>query len=338
MLETEAEEWRSALAHNDIAPVRKYIDKLKPELGTSLNTVDEALLGRALLAALAKNSDAQAARLRSEFYPYTIGKISAEPEPIAAPPSVAAPATTPTADFSSKMFSEAWAEAMADNLATAGNDDAKVKWDDGKVAHAGSSLNLWLAIHGDMPLSKITAELAVTFRRMVARLPGSYHREPKWRDWSIKDTIADADREDARGEEADRANYKKIKRVSPKTPNRHISTLKTTWLKFVQLRLVPGEVPNPFDSLHTPVRRNRQAILEERDQFTIKEVHTLFGCSVWTGCRSKGRRLEPGSVIIRDWKYWVPLIGAYTGMRREETRCGRFATSPSPSGPASPMG
>ncbi|WEJ57465.1 site-specific integrase [Devosia sp. FJ2-5-3] len=322
--ETDAEELRAALAHNDTSYVQKYINTLKLDLGPSLTQVDEKLLGRALLAALAKSSDTQATRLRTEFYPYTSGEMGdlqpiEEPEATEEPPApAAAPAPAHIQGFASMTFSEAWSEAMADNLATSSSDDADVKWDEGKVAHAGSTLNLWTAIHGHAALSKTTPELAITFRRTAARLPALYHREKKWRDWPVADIIADADLEDARGEKDNPGNYQKIRRVSPKTVNRHISVLKTTWEKFVQLRLAPAELANPFNSLHTPVRKTTHIIIEERDQFTLEEICILFAAPVWTGCRSKGRRQIPGPMIIRDWKYWVPLLGAYTGMRREE--------------------
>lgn len=323
-LENDAEEWRAALAHNDISSVQKYIDTLKLDLGSSLTQVDEKLLGRALLAALSKNSEMQAIRLRAEFHPYTIDvsgpapfdlEQSTRPEPIG---EQTAPAAVQLAGFASVTFNEAWATAMDDNLGTSYSDDAEVKWDEGKVAHAGSTLNLWTAVHGEVALSETTAELAIAFRRSAARLPALYHREKKWRGWSVAEIIADADKEDALGEKTDRGNYRKIRRISLKTVNRHISTLKTTWQKFVQLRLVPAEVKNPFDSLHTAVRKTTQIIMEERDQFTFEEIRILFAAPVWTGCRSKSRRRDPGTVIVRDWKYWIPLLGAYTGMRREE--------------------
>jgi integrase len=39
---------------------------------------------------------------------------------------------------------------------------------------------------------------------------------------------------------------------------------------------------------------------------------------VWRGCFSQARRSKPGAVIVRDEKFWLPLIAVYSGMRQEE--------------------
>jgi hypothetical protein len=39
---------------------------------------------------------------------------------------------------------------------------------------------------------------------------------------------------------------------------------------------------------------------------------------IWTGCKSGHFRNTPGTRIIKDGLYWVPMIADYTGARREE--------------------
>lgn len=68
-------------------------------------------------------------------------------------------------------------------------------------------------------------------------------------------------------------------------------------------------------------RFSKRAAKDEREAFTPEDVRRIFAAPVWTGCKSAKRRREPGSVIVQDWLYWVPLIAAYTGARREEI-CG----------------
>lgn len=60
---------------------------------------------------------------------------------------------------------------------------------------------------------------------------------------------------------------------------------------------------------------------DDRDPFTPEDVKRLFAAPVWTGSKSANRRRKPGDVVVKDWLYWVPLIAAYTGARREEI-CG----------------
>lgn len=48
------------------------------------------------------------------------------------------------------------------------------------------------------------------------------------------------------------------------------------------------------------------------------ELRALFTTPVWTGCQSINRRSKPGTVILRDEKFWLPLIAVFSGMRQEE--------------------
>ena len=52
--------------------------------------------------------------------------------------------------------------------------------------------------------------------------------------------------------------------------------------------------------------------------WTRPELKQLFATPVWTGCKSDVRRGEPGSLLLRDEYYWIPLIGIFSGMRQEE--------------------
>lgn len=68
-------------------------------------------------------------------------------------------------------------------------------------------------------------------------------------------------------------------------------------------------------------RFSKRAAKDDREAFTPDDVRQIFRAPVWTGCRSAKRRRHPGDVIVRDWLYWIPLIAAYSGARREEI-CG----------------
>ncbi len=49
--------------------------------------------------------------------------------------------------------------------------------------------------------------------------------------------------------------------------------------------------------------------------FTNDQMIALFISPVWTGSFSRSRRSRPGSLIMRNAYYWIPLVAAYTGMR-----------------------
>ncbi|MFK7842384.1 MAG: DUF6538 domain-containing protein [Sphingorhabdus sp.] len=55
-----------------------------------------------------------------------------------------------------------------------------------------------------------------------------------------------------------------------------------------------------------------------RRPFKAKEIAKLFNSPLFTGCKSKGRRFQAGELIIKDAKYWIPILGYYTGARLGE--------------------
>lgn len=56
----------------------------------------------------------------------------------------------------------------------------------------------------------------------------------------------------------------------------------------------------------------------KRDAFTAEELKTLFRSPMYTGHSSITRRDVTGLAVVKDFKYWFPLIGLHTGMRVEE--------------------
>lgn len=55
-----------------------------------------------------------------------------------------------------------------------------------------------------------------------------------------------------------------------------------------------------------------------RRPFEYEEIVRLFSSPLFTGCKSIHRRHRPGDKIIRDGKYWIPILGYYTGCRLAE--------------------
>lgn len=57
---------------------------------------------------------------------------------------------------------------------------------------------------------------------------------------------------------------------------------------------------------------------DARDPFTIEQLRRLFNSPAYTGHQSAAKRSTPGSTIVRDGKYWVPLLALFSGMRMGE--------------------
>lgn len=143
------------------------------------------------------------------------------------------------------------------------------------------------------------------FVATLDRLPPAYRRSAAERDKPIMAIIAEAE---ASGVKCG---------LSVATVNRNLVHLGKV-LKAAQaegLRIDPSVNPSLLR------RFSKRAAKDDRDPFTPDEVRQIFGAPVWTGCKSARRRRKPGDVIVKDWLYWVPLIAAYSGARREEI-CG----------------
>jgi len=56
----------------------------------------------------------------------------------------------------------------------------------------------------------------------------------------------------------------------------------------------------------------------KRKMWEGEKLRKLFSSPVWTGCKSESRRAEPGTLIIEDEKYWLPILGLFHGNRLEE--------------------
>jgi len=101
------------------------------------------------------------------------------------------------------------------------------------------------------------------------------------------------------------------------TINRHLTALHGIF-HFAKARgMLPAE---PVSLTELRVRKSKRD-RDARPPFSVADLTRLFGSPVWIGGASPKRRLEPGSMIVHDAQYWVPLIGAYSLMRREEI-CG----------------
>lgn len=58
---------------------------------------------------------------------------------------------------------------------------------------------------------------------------------------------------------------------------------------------------------------------DRRKPFELWQLQRLFSAPIYTGCKDEGSGYaEPGSVVASGARYWVPLIGLFSGMRLNE--------------------
>ncbi len=52
--------------------------------------------------------------------------------------------------------------------------------------------------------------------------------------------------------------------------------------------------------------------------FTPEELTRIFTSPVFTGCKTAKIDHKLGTAVVRDWRYWLPLVGLFTGARLGE--------------------
>ena len=73
-------------------------------------------------------------------------------------------------------------------------------------------------------------------------------------------------------------------------------------------RLAPGKLR----------RKEKVRSRNKKRTFKAEELRAFFQYPVWTGAHSDRKYYVAGPHIIKNGTFWVPLLCAYTGLRREE--------------------
>ena len=165
------------------------------------------------------------------------------------------------------------------------------------------------AFGSDPDLSEITPEVAGRYVRDLTRYPSNPNKRLPYRDLKTFNGRIEA------AQASDDANVLSAVTINGKyiTPLRQI---------FAWARTEHRDLINPFDSLRAERPRKADPRKSRRD-FTLNEVQAFFAQPVFTGAAGSRDRLlyRPGHVKIDDWRFWVPLIGLFSGMRLNEA-CG----------------
>lgn len=174
-------------------------------------------------------------------------------------------------------------------------------WDKQTAHQSQKSYELFGAVAGDKPLEAYTRQDAATFKDTLERLPADYGKAPDFRGKGPLDIIA---------LDTERAN--KSERLSTRTVQRHLTALSTLWTDAISRDYVTA-------NLFCGFKFSRQArAQDQRDMWERADLARLFATPVWSGCQSPYRRSTPGPFIIRDEKFWLPLIAVFSGLRQEE--------------------
>ncbi|WP_186415487.1 site-specific integrase [Pannonibacter sp. P2PFMT1] len=168
---------------------------------------------------------------------------------------------------------------------------------------ADATYRLFIQICGDKPISQYTRADAGRFRETAERLPSDYGKAASYKKFTADEIIRAYEK---------LPDERKSPLLTQKTIKRHFSALSAMWAEAVATGKATENIFSGFK--FAAVKR----AVDERDQWSDTELTALFGSPVWSGCLSAGRRSQPGQQIIRDDKFWIPLITLLSGMRLEE--------------------
>lgn len=100
--------------------------------------------------------------------------------------------------------------------------------------------------------------------------------------------------------------------IDPKTINRYLSAL-SPFAKWLAANDMVGN-PIMVDDMFIKLDRSKP----KRAPFSDEQLKALFGSPLFRGCLSDAVEHKPGNFAIRDWRYWLPLVALFSGMRLGE--------------------
>lgn len=101
--------------------------------------------------------------------------------------------------------------------------------------------------------------------------------------------------------------------ITPRTVNRHLASLGA----FCKWLVNHGYLDqNPVSGMSLTKEKRSKTLT-----FTVDQMNILFSSPLFTGCQNDNQWRyikKPGNVLIRDHRYWVPLIMLFSGARPGE--------------------
>ncbi|NMJ43465.1 hypothetical protein GWK16_19615 [Roseomonas sp. JC162] len=165
-----------------------------------------------------------------------------------------------------------------------------------------ATLRLFFEVCGDRPPAEYQRGDVTHFLGTLRRMPALYNRSCKAPPKSVAAMIAEAEASNAA-------------RLTDKTVKRHLTAL-SQFFRFAMdqgLLSVVGRDELVKDHRFQAPKKAR----DQRDAWTPAELAALFKTPVWSG-RDISRATLSGPHIVRDAKFWLPLLALFHGGRLEE--------------------
>ena len=155
-----------------------------------------------------------------------------------------------------------------------------------------STIDDLIEIIGDKQISQITPRNSRDFKNTISKLPKHRTQTPRYRDLSIKQIL----------------ELKGVEGQEPKNINKLIYRIRIffKWLKNNYREYVPE---NHFEGITVEIKK----IYRPRDGFTPEDLKKIFDTTNYLNNTVRDDRNK-----IKLPKYFIPILGIYTGCRLEE--------------------
>lgn len=180
------------------------------------------------------------------------------------------------------------------------------RWTEQTKLQNETTFRLFAEFTNDGWIQDVDEATIVAFKDTLGALPRNWGQNPKYRGKSIGEIVAMADADDP---------YRK-KRIVSKTINRHISAIGGAFSEAKMRAEWRGA--NPCANLLERKGRRIVKSSDERRPYLVSELQRLFSAPIWSGMLSEKARNRPGALIVKDHRYFIPIIALYTGMRQDE--------------------
>jgi site-specific recombinase XerD len=99
--------------------------------------------------------------------------------------------------------------------------------------------------------------------------------------------------------------------ISQKTVNKYLSAVGSfaTWLlqnEFLEIDVMAG--------MYLSLNKREKKVFP----YTAEQLKIIFASPLFATCMGDDHEHKPGNVAVRDWRYWIPWIGLYSGARLGE--------------------
>lgn len=285
------EAWKAARRSRDYASVSEEVEELATRHGVPDNMRPTLALG--VIEAFIKLNEVAEHRASGEAF--TILDVPSGPD---VPSPLVVPAM-PTDDAPRKAkapLTSSLVEPFFTHRKTVANATEQV------MGQERGTLRRFIEAAGDRPVNEYGRGDITRFLGTLRRLPTTYGKSPKDKERPLADIIAQADAEQA-------------ERLSDKTVKRHLSALS----QFFKFAMDQGHLSNAqrTELVEDHAFKEARKARDQRDAWAPEDLVHLFKSPVWTGCHPV-QRAKRGPEIIRDAKFWLPLLALFHGARLEE--------------------